>query len=59
MVPRFASCRLLDSIVAKFKGLHDKVELSSPNMGKHRTNHIASNPEMRLSEKCGRAHLQS
>ena len=49
----------LDSIVEEIKGLHDKVELSSSSVGKHRTDHLASSPEMRLSEKCGRAHLQS
>ena len=30
-----------------------------PSWGTHRTNHIASDPEMRLFEKCRRAHLQS
>ena len=42
----------LDSIVEYFKGLHDKLELSSSNVGKQRTNHIASDPEIRLSQKC-------
>ena len=34
---------------APVSGLYEKVELSSSSVGKHRTNHLASNPGMRLS----------